>query len=126
MLKFAKTAALSALIGLGTLAAVPAQAQANSMQFHNANSTVTVQWGGGHYRGDRWDRGGRWHRGGPRHHRPAACTPGQAVHKAQRMGLRNARVVNANRNVIRVAGRSWRDGRTAIVFARAPHCPVIR
>lgn len=115
MLKFVKTAALSALIGLSTLAAMPAQAQVNSgaVQFDRANATVTVQWRG--------DRGGRWDRG-----RPAACTPGQAVHKAQRMGLRNARVVNANRNVIRVAGRSWRDGRTAIVFARAPHCPVIR
>lgn len=42
------------------------------------------------------------------------------------MGLRNPRVVNANRNVIRVAGRAWRHGRTAIVFARAPNCPVIR
>lgn len=111
MLKLAKTAALSTLIGLGLFAAMPAQAQASSMQFTNANATLTVQWGGQH----RWDRRG-----------PVACTPGQAVHKAQRMGLRNARVVNANRNVIRVAGRSWRDGRTAIVFARAPHCPVIR
>jgi len=114
MLKFAKTAVLSALIGLGTIAAIPAQAQASSALLQNANATVTVQWGGGQ-RGDRFDRRG-----------PASCTPWQAVHKAQRMGLRNARVVNANRNVIRVAGRSWRDGRTAIVFARAPHCPVIR
>lgn len=111
MLKLVKTAALSTLIGLGLFAAMPAQAQASSVQFTNANATLTVQWGGQH----RWDR-----------RSPVACTPGQAVHKAQRMGLRNARVVNANRNVIRVAGRSWRDGRTAIVFARAPHCPVIR
>ncbi|MDF1598476.1 hypothetical protein PZ895_01650 [Mesorhizobium sp. YIM 152430] len=118
MFKFAKTAALSALIGLGALAAAPAQANATSLQFHGNAGTVTVQWGGG-YRGD------RWHRGGHRHHRQA-CTPGQAVHKAARMGLRNPRVVNANRNVIRVAGRAWRYGRTAIVFARAPNCPVIR
>ena len=111
MMKFVKIAALSALISLGTLAAMPAQANSGAIQFNNANATMTVQWGGG----DRWDRGHR-----------AACTPGQAVHKAQRMGVRNARVVNSNRNVIRVAGHSWRDGRTAIVFARAPHCPVIR
>lgn len=116
MLKFVKTAALSALIGLGTLAALPAHATSGAIQFDKPNATVTVQWGGSHR-----DRGGRWDRG-----RPAACTPGQAVHKAQRMGVRNARVVNSNRNVIRVAGHSWRDGRTAIVFARAPHCPVLR
>ncbi|MBL0937008.1 MAG: hypothetical protein IBJ07_19885 [Rhizobiaceae bacterium] len=119
MFKFAKMAALSALIGLGALAAAPAQANATSLQFHGNAGTVTVQWGGGYHRGDRWDRGGR-------HHRRQACTPGQAVHKAARMGLRNPRVVNANRNVIRVAGRAWRHGRTAIVFARAPNCPVIR
>lgn len=123
MLKFAKTVILSGLIGLGALAAVPAQANASSVQFNNSNATMTVQWGGGQYHGDRRDRGGRWDR---RPVRPAACTPGQAVQKANRMGLRNARVVDANRNVIRVAGRSWRDGRTAIVFARAPHCPVLR
>lgn len=119
MFKFAKMAALSALVGLGTMAAAPVQANATSLQFHGNAGVVTVQWGSRHHRGD------RWHRGEPRHHRQA-CTPGQAVHKAARMGLRNPRVVNANRNVIRVAGRAWRHGRTAIVFARAPNCPVIR
>jgi hypothetical protein len=111
MMRFAKTAALSVLIGLGTLAAIPAQANPGPIQFDKAHAAMTVQWRGG----DRWDR---WRR--------AVCTPGQAVHKAQRMGVRNARVVNSNRKVIRVAGHSWRDGRTAIVFAREPHCPVIR
>ncbi len=117
MFNFAKMAALSTLIGLGTLAAAPAQATATSLQFHGTAGTVTVQWGGSH-------RDHRWDRGGPRHHR-RACTPGQAVHKAERMGLRHARVVNANRDIIRVTGRSWRDGRTVILFARAPHCPII-
>jgi len=58
-------------------------------------------------------------------HRPVpACTPAQAESKANRMGLRNTRVV-VNRNVVRVNG--WkRDYRTSIVFARAPGCPVIR
>ncbi|MRG56747.1 hypothetical protein SAMN05428967_0341 [Phyllobacterium sp. YR620] len=58
-------------------------------------------------------------------YRPApACTPGQAASKASRMGLYNTRVV-VNRNVVRVAG--WKRGyRTAVVFARAPGCPVVR
>ena len=55
---------------------------------------------------------------------PAACTPGQAENKANRMGLYNTRVV-VNRNVVRVNG--WKRGyRTAVVFARAPGCPIIR
>jgi hypothetical protein len=58
-------------------------------------------------------------------HRPyRVCTSGQAASKASRMGIRNARVV-VNRNVVRVSG--WKRGlRTAVVFARAPGCPIIR
>lgn len=53
-----------------------------------------------------------------------ACSPGQAASKARRMGLRNPRAT-VRRNVIRVTGWS-RGHRSAIVFARARGCPVIR
>lgn len=57
-------------------------------------------------------------------YRPAACSSGQAVSKANRMGIRNARAV-ANRNSVRVTG--WkRNQRTVVVFARAPGCPILR
>jgi hypothetical protein len=57
-------------------------------------------------------------------YRPAACMPGQAASKASRMGIRDPRV-SVNRNVVRVSG--WKRGlRTALVFARAPGCPIIR
>jgi len=110
-----KIAALSALLGLGALASMPAAAHAEGVYF---------SFGGGDARAgiyvrdhDRRDR-----------HRPrwaATCTPRDAVQKAHRMGLRNVHVQRANRNTIRVTGRTRHD-RASIVFARAPHCPVIR
>lgn len=68
------------------------------------------------------------HRYGHRYHggyRPVrACSVNQALNKASRMGIRNPRAV-VNRNAVRVTG--WRYGhRSAIVFARAPGCPIIR
>lgn len=108
-----KTAALSALVGFGILAAAPAAAEAASISFgigtgHHGGVVVDVRSGSRH-----WGPGWR------------ACTPRRALGKARAMGIRHARVTRANRNVIRVAGRT-RGGRTAVVFARAPHCPVIR
>jgi hypothetical protein len=127
MFRKIQAAALSALLGLGALTAAPATAQADGIYF---------SFGGGDARGgvfigdrdryDRFDRHGRHDRYG-RHHRPrqAACTPRDAVDKAYRMGLRNVRVVDASRNTIRVVGRTRWDRQT-VLFARAPHCPVIR
>ncbi|EIM76859.1 hypothetical protein T8J41_12300 [Nitratireductor rhodophyticola] len=112
-----KIATLSAMIGLGTLAAAPATAQADSLYFGFGI--------GGPSGGYVYGNSGRSHRAErPRRHY-RACSPRQAVRKAERMGLRRARVVRANRNIIRVAGRThW--GRQHVVFARAPRCPVIR
>ncbi|UIJ70438.1 hypothetical protein [Aurantimonas sp. HBX-1] len=59
-----------------------------------------------------------------RPHRPALCEPGQALRKAERMGVRRAHVRNVNRRAVVVAGRS-RGDRTVVRFARAPGCPVI-
>ena len=111
-----RTAALSAVIGLGTLAAAPATAQADSFYFGITPQGPTF----GFYDGDR--RWGRHHR--PRYHR-RDCTPRQALRKADRMGVNRAYIRGENRRVIRVAGRT-RGHRVAITFAKEPHCPVIR
>jgi hypothetical protein len=115
MFRKIKIAALSAIVGLGALASMPAAAHADGIYF---------SFGGGDARAgiyirdhDRRDR----HR--PR--RARSCSPRDAVQKAYRMGLRDVRVQRANRNTIRVTGRTRYD-RGSIVFARAPHCPVIR
>ncbi|WEX11281.1 hypothetical protein [Chelativorans sp. AA-79] len=128
MFRTIKIAAISALLGLGTLAAAPATAQADGIYFSFGSSDAR---GGIHVRDhDRRDRGGwgRDHRDRDRgrwDRRDRACTPRDAVEKAHRMGLRHVQVTRANRNTIRVTGRTRHD-RTSIVFARAPHCPVIR
>lgn len=116
MFRKLKIAALSALLGLGTLAAVPAGAQA-AEGFYFSFGNNGVHGGVYDHKGGRKD----W-----RHHRPRrdVCDPREAVQKAHRMGLRDVRVTRANRNTIRVVGeRRWH--RAAVVFARAPNCPVI-
>ena len=65
---------------------------------------------------------------GPRYrHRPArrACTPDRALDKAERLGLRRARVVDVDRRTIEVRGRKHGD-RVTLTFGRSPNCPIIR
>ena len=136
MLTKLKTAALSALIGLGTLAAIPATAQAEGLY---------LNYGSGHHSGvgigvqigdyDRamadydqairldYDRDYRDYRRDRRHFR--GCTPNRALNKAERLGLRRAHVVDVDRRTIKVSGRKYGE-RVRITFARAPNCPVIR
>ncbi|GAA2843758.1 hypothetical protein EDC40_102664 [Aminobacter aminovorans] len=128
-----KTAALSAVIGFSTLAAIPATAQADGLYLNLGQGSPNV----GVYVQDRdnrngnWDNGGRWdNRHDNRWGRPGgrwdrACSPDRAVDKAERMGLRRARIVDVNRRSITVSGRKYGE-RVAITFARAPNCPVVR
>lgn len=117
-----KTAALSAMIGLGAIAAMPAAAQADGLylNYGSGHSGVGVGVQTGEY--DRVD-----YRDGYRHDRRnfRACTPDRAVNKAERLGLRRAHVVDVDRRTIKVAGRKYGE-RVRITFARAPNCPIIR
>jgi hypothetical protein len=113
-----RTAVLSAVVGLGALAAMPAHADGLYLNFGGSGP------GAGFYVGD-----------GPRHHRDREwrhsrhdfrhrCTPERALWKAERMGVRRARVVDVGRHSISVRGRSHGD-RVWLRFGRAPSCPVI-
>ncbi|MCF6114804.1 hypothetical protein [Mesorhizobium muleiense] len=52
------------------------------------------------------------------------CTEDRALDKAERMGVRRARIVTAGRRTIEVRGRS-RDGeRVYLTFGRERGCPV--
>jgi hypothetical protein len=55
------------------------------------------------------------------------CTPERALAKADRMGIRRARIINVSRRTIDIAGRS-RDGDRIFIsfFKRDRTCPVIR
>jgi hypothetical protein len=117
-----KTATLSAMIGLGAIAAMPAAAQADGLYLNYGggqyNSGAGVYVGDGEradYRHDRrYDR--RYQR---------FCTPDRALDKAVRLGLRRAHVVDVDRHTIKVSGRKHGD-RVRVTFARAPNCPIVR
>ncbi|SDA90061.1 hypothetical protein [Mesorhizobium qingshengii] len=111
-----KTAALSALIGLGTLAAMPAHADSLYLGFGNNNDPrFGVYAGEDGYRHRRDERRDYWRRG---------CSPERALDKAERMGLYRARIVDVNRRTVKVMGRQDGD-RVVIVFANERGCPVI-
>ncbi|TPL60271.1 hypothetical protein FJ942_06815 [Mesorhizobium sp. B2-4-2] len=116
MFNTVKTAALSALVGLGTLAAVPAHADSLYLGFGNNNDPrFGVYAGDDGYRHRRDERRDDWRRG---------CSPDWALNKAERMGLRRARVVDVSRRTVKVMGRQYGD-RVVIVFANERGCPII-
>lgn len=119
-----KIAALSAVVGLGALAAVPATAQADSFYFgiSPAGPSFGFQSGPRH---PGWDRGD--HRPGRGWDRPSRnyCDARDALRKADRMGINRTYVRGENRNVIRIGGKS-RGRNVTVVFAKAPNCPIIR
>jgi hypothetical protein len=127
MLNTIKTMALSALIGFGALAAVPVAAQADG---------IYLNFGGqndhrfGVYAGDndgirhvRRDKDRNWDRDRARHWR-SSCSPNRALDKAERMGLRRARIVNMNRRAVRVAGFKF-GTRVTVAFANDRGCPIL-
>ena len=112
-----KTAILSAMIGLGDIAAMPAVAQADSLY---------LNFGGGH----REPGVGIYLGGGDRAHyrdrRPRrVCTPNRALNKADRLGINRARVVDVDRRTIEVRGRKH-GRRVEVTFGRGPNCPIVR
>lgn len=119
-----KTLALSAMIGLGGLAAMPAAAQADNLYLNLGNNDARF----GVYVGDRDGRHHRWDR-----HRPdrrwdrdrQRCSPQRALNKAERIGLRRVSLRHVGRNTISVSGRD-RGHRVVVTFGRGRNCPVLR
>jgi hypothetical protein len=114
-----RTAALSAFIGFGALAAVPAAAHADGiyLNFGHGDPRFGIHAGdhGRDWRRNDWRRDRDWRR---------SCSPDRALDKAQRMGLRRARVVDVSRHSIKVAGRKY-NGRVVVAFGRERGCPIL-
>jgi hypothetical protein len=128
MTNFLKTAVLSALIGFGALASMPAVAQAQSggvyLGFGNGHGpSVGFRFNdrGRHYDRDRRDRGERHERRSYRE-----CSPREAMLKARRMGVRHPRVLANSHRSILIQGMTRGDRFTRVRFGKAPHCPVWR
>lgn len=121
MLSTLKTATLSAMIGLSTLAAMPA-AHADNIYLgfgNNQDRRVGVYVDDDNYDRRDWRRDRRDDRGWRR------CSPERALDKADRMGLRRARIVDMDRYTVKVVGRQYGD-RVVVVFANERGCPIIR
>lgn len=112
-----KTAALSAVIAFGAIAAVPAAANAGDVD-------VDIHIGGGFGFGGGY--GGGWgggYGGGYGGYGYKACTSGKALHKAKWMGVKKAYVAAVGKHKIVVAGK--KNGHYIhVTFGKAPHCPV--
>jgi hypothetical protein len=52
------------------------------------------------------------------------CTEGRALDKAERMGIRRARIVSVGRRTIEVRGRARSGERVYLTFGRERGCPV--
>jgi len=116
--------ALTTLIAAATVAPIlpgPVFAQELEIEIDRDGPKVRLNEG---YRCDpRYERchRGRWdERQGRRF-----CTEERALSKAERLGVRRARIVSANRRVIVVRGRDRYGDRIRIVFGRERYCPVL-
>ncbi len=115
-----KAVSLSALVSLGALAAVPATAQADGV-YLNFGSRPDARFG--IHAGDRSRDYVDWRRDRDRDWRHS-CSPDRALDKADRMGLRRARIVDVNRRTIKVSGFKY-NSRVMVVFGRDRGCPIV-
>jgi hypothetical protein len=53
------------------------------------------------------------------------CTEGRALGKAERMGIRRARIADVGRRTIEVSGRDRYGERIFVTFGRQPSCPIL-
>lgn len=104
-----KIAAASALIAMGSLAAVPSTASAGDID-------IDIVFGGGGYGGGYGGYGGGYGYG-------PKCSPWKAEAKAKFMGLKNVHVVQVGPNKIVVKGKKWGQTRT-VIFGRHASCPI--
>jgi hypothetical protein len=107
-----KTAAMAGLIGLTSLAALPAEADGLFLRHggHHDKARFGIFLGGGEREFRNMER---------------SCTPERALDKAERIGIRRARIDYVRRRSIGVVGRSQGDW-IHVTFSRAPNCPVLR
>lgn len=125
MLKLVKTATLSAMIGLGAMAAAPASA--DSVAVHFAAQDAAFGFYFGESGGPGWGRGYGYDRHDWRYrpYRDNYCSMPDALRKAARIGVHHPRVRYTTYRTITVSGYS-RGYPTHVIFGRAGNCPILR
>ena len=112
--KFIKGGLASAIVGIGLIAAAPQVASAGQVQ---AGITIYGTHGAVHI-------GNVKHRHKNKHVHRSLCRPGEAVYKAERRGVRHARVERVGKRYVVVKGNK-RGHRVKIGFERhSRHCDI--
>jgi hypothetical protein len=111
------TYGLAGALLAGSVFAVPAPVLAQDLRIELGESGPRVRVEDRDRRGDRYDR--RDDR------RDRGCSEGRALDKAERMGVRRARIDRIGRRTIEVRGRDRRGDRVSVVFGRERGCPVL-
>ncbi|MGR6430263.1 hypothetical protein ACU5AY_05010 [Rhizobium sp. PAMB 3174] len=122
MTNFIAKAGIAALVSIAAITGITSTASARDPRFGFGIYIDSPGYHDGYRDGYRGDRGRDFGRDFGR--RPA-CSPWQAVDKAERFGVRRAHVVDMNRRTVVVDGRQHHRP-VRLVFANVPGCPVIR
>jgi hypothetical protein len=105
---------------VGASAAMPLQASAQDLELQIGPDGLRIE----RDCNPRYDDCYRGERRGYYDDRPR-CSEGRALRKAERMGIRRARVADAGRRTIEVRGRDRYGERIYVTFGRQPSCPVL-
>jgi hypothetical protein len=112
------------LIGCALLAgvstAVPLQASAQDLELEIGRDGLRIE----RDCNPRYEDCYRGERRGYYDDRPR-CSADRALRKAERMGVRRARIADVGRRTIDVRGRDRYGDRIMVTFGRQPSCPVL-
>ena len=124
---FLKSSALALAVALTGIPIGGASAQDLELHLGNNGPQLRVRPDCDPDREDCRDRGDyRRDRGGDRWSRNRECTPDRALDKADRMGIRRARIDDVGRRTISVRGRNRDGDRVVVTFGRRDgRCPVL-
>jgi hypothetical protein len=110
------------LAGVGTV--VPMQASAQDLELEIGRDGLRIERDCNPRYEDCY-YGNRRYYGDDRRSMRRFCTEGRALGKAERMGIRRARIADAGRRTIEVRGRDRYGERIYVTFGRQPNCPIL-
>ncbi len=111
------------LAGIGT--AVPLQASAQDLELEIGRDGLRIERDCNPRYEDCYRRDWRDDRRYEDRRSMRRCTEDRALNKAERMGIRRARIADAGRRTIEVRGRDRYGERIHVTFGRQPSCPVL-
>jgi hypothetical protein len=112
MIRLLQTAALAAIVGFAGIAPTTAPVMAQGFELELGEDGLRISPDGGRtYRRD--ERRGR------------RCDPDRALYKAERMGVRRARISDIGRRTVTVRGRTRDGDRVRLVFGQSRSCPLL-